>query len=199
MAIEILGKTVKCSFTGKEFVAAADGITVNYARTRYNNILSDEGVYLSTLRDALEDETLSCYVSGNKIQGWKGDQVLGTVISKWESQSGYCGKMTYIRARDIFGQLWYGKVNLPFCEAITLRKAKGSKLHSRLSMRIHNNGYGFQHDDKPYSVLEIKEKVYTQADILKCKIEFYTSVLKDDKWYRSNFDKQIAVLEEVIA
>lgn len=198
MTIEILGKTVKCSFTGKEFVAARDGITVNYAHTQFNNILSDEGVYLSTLRDALEDETLSCYVSGNKIQGWKEDQVLGTVISKWESRSGFCGQMTYIRARDIFGQLWYGKVNLPHCEAITLRKAKGAKTHTRLSMRIHYNGYGFYYDDKPFSVLEIKEKQYSMADIMKCKIEFYTSVLKDEKWYRSNFDRQIAVLKEGI-
>ena len=125
-----MGSTVYCSETGKPFIAARDGCSVNYAWSTDGHIISDEGVRIINLRELLDrSKPLVCYLSGDgkTVTGWKGD-TLGTVIATSVSSnplSRYRREtLTHVRVLDAHGALWYGK-NGGRGMAITLRPVKG--------------------------------------------------------------------------
>lgn len=122
----LIGKTIVCAETGKSFIGASvNGFTTNYARDSKGNVFSDEGVYIRSKKELLTESKIFGYVScdGKFIQGWKEDQKLMRVIAKWESNSGFAGKMFYFDARDENGQKWHGKAK-EFGRNITMKKVK---------------------------------------------------------------------------
>jgi hypothetical protein len=123
-----IGDMLTCTETGKRFVAARDGCSVNYARGRDGSIISNEGVDLRERRELL-DRTLPfhCYLSGdgNHVTGWKGN-VLGHVVRESTSHTGWQGStITHVRVIDCHGNPWHGKgAGRGMC--ITLRASKGA-------------------------------------------------------------------------
>ena len=130
-----LGDTLTCAETGKQFIAAAEGCTFNYARDREGNVFSDEGVDIREKRELLDrSKPFTAYLASDSyamtaprlVTGWKGN-ILGHVISakktnlpKW---SYVHGRFWYaVTIRDVHGGLWYGRGNAGI--AITLRPKK---------------------------------------------------------------------------
>ena len=124
-----IGDRVTCAETGKAFIVARDGCSVNYAMDAEGHIYSDEGVDRRERR-ALLDRTqpFVCYVSsdGRHVTGWKGNilgdaEQLGTV--KLTRQSFVHGTtINSYRVTDVHGGKWYGRGSPGI--AITLRPSK---------------------------------------------------------------------------
>lgn len=125
-----VGDTLTCAETRKTFVAAQQGCTFNYATTREDEVLSDEGVEIRQRRELLDRTVpftgyLSC--DGRHFTGWKGN-VLGTVADwrpcqltrrSWVHDKSYRS----VRVRDVHGAMWYGRGSPGV--VITLRPCKG--------------------------------------------------------------------------
>jgi hypothetical protein len=123
-----MGQTLTCSETGKQFIVARDGCSVNYAWGKDNAIFSDEGVDIYEKRELLDrSKPFFCYLSrdGKHVTGWKGN-ILGRVVLSSVSKTGWWGaKLTHIRVIDVHGGRWYGKGSgNGMC--ITLRANKGA-------------------------------------------------------------------------
>lgn len=107
-----MGDTLTCTVTGKQFIAARDGISVNYAWGKDNTIISDEGVDIAERRELLDrTKPFYCYLSsdGKSVTGWKGN-VLGRVVMSSESHTGWHGStLTHVRVVDVHGNKWHGK------------------------------------------------------------------------------------------
>ena len=125
-----IGDTVKCAETGRAFVVACDGCSVNYATSQSGEILSDEGVDIRERRELLDrSKPFTGYLSsdGKRFTGWKGNTlgiVTRSTLVRLTRLSYLHGK--YIRAvqvRDVHGSLWYGRGSEGIC--ITLRPLKG--------------------------------------------------------------------------
>lgn len=121
-----IGETLTCAETGKQFAAAKDGCSFNYAWDRHGHVLSDEGVNIRQHRELLDrSQPYGAYLSGQGklIVGWKGN-VLGYVIDSHPiaTRCNY-GQMQAVKVKDIHGGLWHGRA-VPGC-CITLRPAKG--------------------------------------------------------------------------
>lgn len=121
------GQTLTCTETGKQFIAARDGITTNYARNAAGEVFSDEGVDIRERRELLDrSRPFFCYVSGDgrRVTGWKGNK-LGEVVSS-SVGGGFGGRLLHVRVRDVHGGLWHGKgAGAGMC--ITLRAMKGGR------------------------------------------------------------------------
>lgn len=125
------GDVLTCHETGKQFVAAPDGCSTNYARDAQGNIYSDEGIAIMDLRDLLDrSKPFTCYISSNgkHVTGWKGN-VLGTVVSssrvkltRWSALHGKT--ILAIRVRDLHGGFWYGRGSEGM--SVTLRPSKAT-------------------------------------------------------------------------
>lgn len=107
-----IGDVLTCAETGKAFIAARDGCTVNYARNDKGETFSDEGVDICEKRRLLNrSETFYCYVSsdGKTVGGWKGNP-LGMINSYNESRSGWNGgTIARFRVIDVHGNYWSGR------------------------------------------------------------------------------------------
>ncbi len=102
-----IGQILTCTETGKQFTAARDGCSVNYARDREGNIFSDEGVDIREKREMSDrSKPFCCYLSrdGRHVTGWKGN-ILGRVTWSSESRTG----LTHVRVIDVHGAMWHGK------------------------------------------------------------------------------------------
>ena len=127
-----IGDTVTCAETGKRFVVARDGCSLNYAtRNGGAEVVSDEGVNITERRALLDrSKPFVAYVSGDgrRITGWKGN-TLGYLV--WSSSVNLT-RWSYVhgatvhayRFRDVHGALWYGRSSPGI--AITLRAFKGA-------------------------------------------------------------------------
>lgn len=118
------GDTLTCTETGKQFIAAQDGCSTNYARNGDDEIFSDEGVDIREKRELLDrSKPFFAYLSsdGRSITGWKGNK-LASAIS-WNGRVGYCRDGCYVNAVDVHGQKWHGK-NGGKGMAIVLRPSK---------------------------------------------------------------------------
>ena len=114
----------------EDIVAAQQGCTFNYATTREDEVLSDEGVEIRQRRELL-DRTVpfTGYLSsdGRHLTGWKGN-VLGAVVD-WApcklTRTSFTHGKSYrsVRVRDVHGAMWYGRGSPGVC--ITLRPCKG--------------------------------------------------------------------------
>lgn len=106
------GETLTCSETGKQFIAAREGCTTNYARDSAGNVFSDEGVDIREKRELLDrSKPFYCYVSsdGKTVGGWKGNK-LGTIHNYGESRSGWNGDViARFHVVDVHGQWWQGR------------------------------------------------------------------------------------------
>lgn len=124
-----IGETLTCAETGKQFAAAKDGCSFNYAWDQHGHILSDEGVNIRQHRELLDrSKPYGAYLSGQGrlIVGWNGN-VLGYVIDAHPiAVRCHDGQIHAVKVRDIHGGLWYGRA-VPGCR-ITLRPAKGKAL-----------------------------------------------------------------------
>ena len=109
----LVGQTLTCAETGRQFIGATDGHTFNYAhRVSTGGVLSDEGVNIIERRILLDrTKPFFCYLSGDgsAVTGWKGN-VLGRVVSSGTSRTGWHGStLTHIRVVDVHGGRWHGK------------------------------------------------------------------------------------------
>ena len=105
-----MGDVLTCAETGKQFIAADDGCSVNFAWSSTGEVLSDEGVDIRERRELLDrSRPFFCYVSGDgkHVTGWKGN-VLGDVVRTGRG-GGFGGRMLYVRVRDVHGGRWHGK------------------------------------------------------------------------------------------
>jgi hypothetical protein len=125
----LIGRTLTCAETGKQFIGASDGFTTNYASNDAGEVFSDEGVHLREVRALLDRSgPFPGYLSsdGKRLTGWKGN-TLGHVID-WSfctltRQSWVHGKdYRSVRVRDIHGREWYGRGSPGIC--INLRPTK---------------------------------------------------------------------------
>ena len=129
MSESLVGHSLTCAETGKQFIGAVEGFTTNYACDSAGNVYCDAGVDACQKRELLDrSKPFTCYVSsdGKHVTGWKGN-ILGTIIyssrvnlTRWSYVHG-----TYINAyriRDIHGGIWYGRGNPGIC--INLRATK---------------------------------------------------------------------------
>lgn len=122
-----LGSTLVCAETGKTFIAARDGCSVNYAHSPTGEIVSDEGVDIREKRELLDrSQPFTCYLSSDTrhVTGWKGN-VLGTVTGYVERRTGFHGStQAFFRVTDVHGGLWAARGPGPgmYC---TLRPIKG--------------------------------------------------------------------------
>lgn len=123
------GDVLTCAETGKPFVAAKDGITVNYAYDREGNIYSDEGVNIRE-RQAMLDRSgpYFCYISNDSrnVTGFKGN-ILGDITRDTPcrlTRRSYTHGKEYsaIRVQDVHGNNWYGRGSPGVC--VTLRPCK---------------------------------------------------------------------------
>ena len=107
-----IGQILTCTETGKQFAAASDGFTYNYARDREGNLYSDEGVDIREKREMSDrSKPFCCYLSsdGRTVGGWKGN-ILGRVTWSSESRTGWHGsRLTHVRVTDVHGNSWHGK------------------------------------------------------------------------------------------
>lgn len=124
--VSMIGKEITCAETGKVFIGASDGFTVNYATSQAKmpaapdarEYLSDEGVDIRERRELLDrSKPFYAYVASNgeKITGWKGN-VLGTITAKTTyrlTRMSYThGKtINFYRVTDVHGGLWTGRGN----------------------------------------------------------------------------------------
>ena len=126
----LIGISITCAETGKQFIGARDGISTNYARDSKGNIYSEEGVDIRERRDLLDrSKPFVAYISNDnkRLTGWKGN-VLGAVISQHTIRN---ARKSFVHGdtlqayiiRDIHGGLWYGRGNAGMC--ITIRAYKG--------------------------------------------------------------------------
>jgi hypothetical protein len=106
------GDTLTCAETGRQFVAARDGITTNYATNNKGETFSDEGVDIRERREMLDrSRPFACYVSsdGKTVTGWKGN-VLGRITWSSTSPTGWCrSELLHVRVIDCHGMPWHGK------------------------------------------------------------------------------------------
>jgi hypothetical protein len=125
-----IGDTLTCSVTGKQFKAALDGCTTNYAIDPEGRVYSDEGVTLASEKKIRERSgPFVGYVDRNgDLTTWKGHVLAKgewvkpcklTRISFIHDQKDY--KSRWFRAPD--GGLWYGRGSPGVC--ITVRPVKG--------------------------------------------------------------------------
>jgi hypothetical protein len=107
-----IGDELTCAETGKQFIAAPQGCTFNYARTLAGEILSDDGASIREKRALLDRASpFYCYVSGDALHvtDWKGN-TLGRVSEYRESRNGFHrSTIARFRVRDVHGQLWSGR------------------------------------------------------------------------------------------
>jgi hypothetical protein len=111
-----IGDTVTCAETGRQFVAAVDGCTMNYAKTAAGEVLSDAGVDIRERRElSHRSDPFVAYLNdtGTKITGWKGN-VLGTAarigvvqLSRWSHIHG--SVIGSYRVMDVHGGRWHGR------------------------------------------------------------------------------------------
>lgn len=83
MSESLIGQTLTCAETGKQFIGAVEGFSTNYARDSAGRVYCDEGVDAREKRDMLDrSKPFTCYISsdGKHATGWKGN-ILGRVIS----------------------------------------------------------------------------------------------------------------------
>ena len=112
----LIGQTLTCAETGKQFIATRDGCTFNFAMRNGDEIVSDEGVDISERRALLErDKPFYAYVSsdGRHVTGWKGN-VLGTVTSSRTVRLTRCSyvhgaTIQAIHVVDVHGGHWHGR------------------------------------------------------------------------------------------
>lgn len=126
------GDTLTCHETGKQFIAAREGMSTNYARDWNGNVYSDEGVDLREKKNLLDrSQPFGCYLSsdGKTVGGWKGN-VLGQVTWSKQSRGRTWSSFTYVRVTDVHGGLWYGK-NGGAGMCITLYPKKGAALPTK--------------------------------------------------------------------
>lgn len=126
----LIGRTLTCAETGKQFIGAADGCSTNYAYDNAGNVYSDEGAHIREVRELLDrSRPFIGYLSsdGNRLTGWKGN-TLGTVIDwtlcqltrvSWTHGKQYRS----VRVRDVHGRQWYGRGSPGI--VIRLRPCKG--------------------------------------------------------------------------
>jgi hypothetical protein len=121
-----IGDTLTCAETGKQFIAARDGCTTNYATNDAGEVFSDEGVHIRDMREfSHRAGPVFCYLGEHcaTVTGWKGN-VLGNVTRKSVSRTGFHGStITHVRVRDLHGKNWHGKGAGP-CMCITLHPCK---------------------------------------------------------------------------
>ena len=126
--VVVMGQELICSVTGKKFIAARDGCSVNYAWGKDNAIVSDEGVdIIEKAQLLIRTKPFCAYLSsdGKSITGWKGN-VLARVTQESDSRTGWHGStITHIRAIDVHGNSWYGK-GAGRGMYITIRPLKGN-------------------------------------------------------------------------
>ena len=126
----LIGKVLICTETGKEFIGANEGISVNYATNDKGEIFSNEGVNIAELRE-LNDLTkpVFAYVSSNSkhITGWKGNILMNITwqtscklsrLSYTHSEKSYKS----FKAKDANGNYWHGRSSAGIC--ITMRAYK---------------------------------------------------------------------------
>lgn len=122
-----VGQSLVCAETGKSFVGAPDGCSVNYARGQNGEIFSDEGVDIREKRELLDrSKTFYCYISsdGWNATGWKGNTLGRVTWSKATSvRTMICGQMRSYNVRDVHGAMWFGRGAPGMC--IALRPMKG--------------------------------------------------------------------------
>jgi hypothetical protein len=120
----LVGKTLICAETGKQFIGAKDGCSTNYAKDAEGLVLSDEGVDLREKKQLLDrSKPFGCYLSsdGKHVTGWKGN-ILGRVVRS-SVGGGFGGDLTHVRVVDVHGNPWHGKgAGRGMC--ITLRPSK---------------------------------------------------------------------------
>lgn len=115
-AMEIkIGQTLVCAETGKTFVAANEGGSVNWAYDGAGNVYSNEGVHIRELRAVAERKgPVVAYLSSDAgqfkghITGWKGNKLM-QVISAGPTGGGFGGKQWHVTAKDAQGRTWYGR------------------------------------------------------------------------------------------
>jgi hypothetical protein len=116
-----------CCITGESFIAAREGVSVNYARDKFGNVYSNAGVDIAE-RETMRQRSgpVGCYISseGNTVTGWKGNK-LGDIVARGIG-GGFGGKLWRVRVRDVHGGLWYGQGAGPGV-CIMLRPMKGRK------------------------------------------------------------------------
>jgi hypothetical protein len=125
----LIGRTLTCAETGKQFIGASDGFTTNYARNDAGEVFSDEGVHLREVRALLNRSSpFTGYLSsdGKRLTGWKGN-TLGHVVDSNPCEltrlSHTHGKYYQsVRVRDVHGREWYGRGSPGIC--IRLRPTK---------------------------------------------------------------------------
>lgn len=123
-----MGQILVCTETEKQFIAARDGCSVNYAWGPNNEIFSDEGVDIRERREMLDrSKPFYCYLSrdGRTVGGWKGN-ALGKVISLGRGRVGFASNGCYVRVIDVHGNQWHGK-NAGTGMCIKLKPAKVAK------------------------------------------------------------------------
>jgi hypothetical protein len=125
------GDTITCAETGKQFVAAQDGISTNYARDAAGNVYSDEGVDIRERRELLDrTKPYFAYLSsdGTRVTGWKGNTLGHVAYSRpcKLTRMSYTHGKEYqsVFVRDVHGGTWYGRSSPGVC--ITLRPHKGA-------------------------------------------------------------------------
>lgn len=115
----VVGDTITCVETGKQFVVQQDGCSFNYAIDSQGRVFSDEGVDIGEKRMLLDrSRPFTGYISGDgrRLTGWKGN-TLGHVISsvtvplpfglRWSNIHGE--NWTQYTIRDVHGGLWRGR------------------------------------------------------------------------------------------
>lgn len=108
--IVAMGDTLTCAETGKRFIAARDGCSVNYAWSGTGEVLSDEGVDIRERRGLLDrSKPAYGYISrdGRAFTGWKGNK-LGDAVAVGDSPV-FHGRVTCYRVTDVHGGRWYGR------------------------------------------------------------------------------------------
>jgi len=123
-----LGDVLTCAETGKQFIAAVDGCSTNYATDNSGHVFSDEGVNIRERRGLLDrSQPFFCYLRGDgkHVTGWKGN-ILGDVTQSSTARTGWHGsELTYVRVIDVHGGRWHGKgAGRGMC--IVLRPSKGA-------------------------------------------------------------------------
>lgn len=129
-----IGDVLTCAETGKQFFAARDGISVNYARDAEGNIYSDEGVDIRERREMLDrSRPFGCYVSsdGKHVTGWKGN-VLGDIVRAKRIALPFGWRCSFTRGtdynaytvRDVHGAYWHGKGSPGVCINLHPSKSK---------------------------------------------------------------------------
>lgn len=129
-----IGDVLTCAETGKQFFAARDGISVNYARDRAGNVYSDDAVNIRERRSMLDrSRPFTCYVSsdGKHVTGWKGN-VLGDIVRATRTALPFGRRWSYVHGkdynaytvRDVHGAYWHGKGSPGVCIRLHPSKSK---------------------------------------------------------------------------